>query len=158
MKKVCLILVGLLLCFSFAGISGCADNSRENNVPTTYDLSKIEVGTEMPIYPAFEFDYKVNDDLIIRISSMSVTLTEKNEINPGDIIEGDYNFFTLMAKIHGSVITNNKNQRFYIAIYAPYFSQTCIAEVDSLGNFICKQEFAISSVIVNFSFYSANTF
>ena len=53
--------------FTF-GLTACSDKNE------LVDLADCEIGYELPVYPNCEFDYKVNDDCTVHVSSIKATL------------------------------------------------------------------------------------
>ncbi len=94
MKKfVCVILCAVLTLGLGVLLVGCNDN---NGCQCTTEqlhgdyLADKEVGYEVPVYPNFEFDYKLESGRTIHISSIKVTLCSKNEIKPDEPFSGTF--------------------------------------------------------------------
>lgn len=100
MKKfiatLCIVLLSLCL------FVGCADDLQN-----TIDLEKCEIGDELPIYPNFEFDYKVNDEITVHVNSIKLILTEKNTIKQNEVNEGYYYPYTMTIKVSATTSPSN---------------------------------------------------
>ena len=92
MKKffVSLMCVVMVIC-SMLGLSACAGDKDNSN---TVDLSQIEVGAEIPVYPNCEFDYlfkpnnleSSDEQYTVHISQITAKLSKKNSIQKGDVL------------------------------------------------------------------------
>ena len=115
MRKLSIGLISIVLCFCLFMFVGCDNNksSVEEESVSYYcsysQLEKMEIGSELPIYPECEFDYKLtykDKDYIIHITSLSAQLVKKNFIEKDALIEGEYYPFEVHAVVEGSVPTN----------------------------------------------------
>lgn len=113
MKKFVLILLIALLCLPVLAFAACAEPADD-----PYDLSTKEIGYEIPVYPDCEFSYVVKwtesdpetyepiqKSCTVKITNFSATLVEKHTISEGDILEEEYDRFTV--KIHAEGVTDN---------------------------------------------------
>ncbi|MCD7729810.1 MAG: hypothetical protein LUI60_07910 [Clostridia bacterium] len=89
------------------------DNTENNSAQLT-NLENYEVGDSLPVYPTCEFDYKVSDDCVVHISEIKAVLTAKNEINEGDLIEGDWYPYIVTITTTGYIIQNDTTKNPYI--------------------------------------------
>lgn len=128
MKKltIALIVLAILACSVFA-LTAC--NKEETTTdPFAYDLSKMEVGDEIPVYPGVSFDYVLEDGNVVHIESITATLVAKNVINEGDTIEGKFYpyeiEFNVKAKTSAELVGEN------IVIYLADDELTGFALVD----------------------------
>lgn len=112
MKKFALVLLIALLCLPVLAFAACADPADD-----PYDLSTKEIGYEIPVYPDCEFSYvvkwterdpdtyeKTEKSCTVKIIDFSAILIEKHTISKGDIVEEEYNRFTV--KIHAEGVTD----------------------------------------------------
>lgn len=98
MKKLLAVLLSLIA-LSIPAFAGCSESTDEYGY---LDLSKYEVGDVLPIYPDYEFSYKLGDKGIITITSATVTLEAKNIIEEGGLIEEEYyRPYNIRVKITG---------------------------------------------------------
>lgn len=106
MKKFSYILLSLILCLACLAIAGCSSDERNNTV----DLSKIEVGAEIPVYPNCEFDYVLtphiegsesNKEYTFHVSSFTATLIKKNSIQEGDKLTETFYPFEVQVSLSG---------------------------------------------------------
>lgn len=104
MKKLSIVLVTIVLCCSAFLFTGC-DQAKtvENNsvIPSQYDLSKMEVGTIVDLYPPFDYKLVERDQTehIIHVKSFTATLLKKNTINKGDLISGYFSKYEIQIEI-----------------------------------------------------------
>lgn len=106
MKKFSYILLSLMLCFTCFAVAGCSNDEHDDTV----DLSKIEVGAEIPVYPNCEFDYVLtphiegsesNKEYTFHISSFTATLIKKNSIQEGDKLTEAFYPFEVQVSVAG---------------------------------------------------------
>lgn len=103
MKKLLAVLLSLIA-LSIPAFAGCSESTNEYGY---LDLSKYEVGDELPIYPDYEFSYKLEDKGIITITSATVTLEAKNIVEEGGLIEDEYYCpYNIRVKITGHTDVN----------------------------------------------------
>lgn len=108
MKKffVSLMCVAMVIC-STLGLSACAGDKDNSN---TVDLSQIEVGAEIPVYPNCEFDYlfkpnnleSSDEQYTVHISQITAKLSKKNSIHKGDILTEQFYPFEIQVYVSGS--------------------------------------------------------
>lgn len=104
MKKLSIILVTIVLCCSAFLFTSCDQAKTVENtdvIPSQYDLSKMEVGTTVDVYPPFR--YKLLDEKggehIIKIKSFTITLLKKNQIHEDDLIEGMFSNYEVKLEV-----------------------------------------------------------
>lgn len=98
MKRFLVVILSLICFIATIGITGCDNNENESGV---IDLADCEIGYQLPVYPSCEFDYQVSEDCIVHISSITMTLTEKNVINPNDVLNSAYYPYVFTLKATG---------------------------------------------------------
>ncbi|MDE6605983.1 MAG: hypothetical protein K2K85_08195 [Clostridia bacterium] len=137
MKKFFVLIVLTIVCiFCFVGCVNTPDSPN-----TSTDLGNYEVGYEFEVYPTVEFNYKINEDFIVHISDISVTLIEKNEIKANDIIENKYYYpYTTKFEVTGN--TDAKHSGKQIDIYATSGAANihCVATINDDGSFYGSNE------------------
>ena len=109
MKKLCSVILGCLLGCICLTTGGC---STDEYSELTVDLSKMEIGTEIPVYPGHEFDYSltpeselypdINDEYTYHVSAITAKLIRKNSIAEGDVISEQFFPFEIQIAIAGS--------------------------------------------------------
>lgn len=119
MKKLLAVLLSLIA-LSIPAFAGCSESTNEYGY---LDLSKYEVGDELPIYPDYEFSYKLEDGSIITITDMTVTLEEINIVDEGGLIEEEYYWpYTFRIKISGYTTSDLKNTTLRIQLQSGIMS------------------------------------
>lgn len=108
MKKFSSMLLSLILFFTCLGIAGCSDDEYDNY---TVDLSKMEVGDAIPVYPNCEFDYiltpnseihpEVDKEYTFHISSITAKLVKKNIISTNDVVSEQFYPFEIRIDTAG---------------------------------------------------------
>lgn len=109
MKKFALILLVAVLCVPIFAFAACADPSDD-----PYDLSTKEIGYEIPVYPDCEFSYvvkwdsrdfetweKIEKTCTVKITDMKATLTAKNTISEGDVLEESFKPYEITTTVTG---------------------------------------------------------
>ena len=134
MKKFSVLVILMIVCiFCFAGCVN-TPNSPSN-------LSNYKVGYEFEVYPTVEFNYKINDDFVVHISDISVTLVEKNEIKANDTIEGKYSPYTTKLEVSGYTDVKHSGTKIYVYVYAgPTTNIVCNATISEDGTFYAYKE------------------
>ena len=108
MKKLFVALISAVLCFSLFAFVGCGKNSE---IPSPDDY---QVGYQITPYPNFSFNYVAeveNETYTVSISSLTITLTEKNVIEPNQTISGEFYRFSFQVVIKAttdSILTNRE--------------------------------------------------
>lgn len=81
MKKfVSIVLCVMCVALASIGLVGCGEEAK------LLDLTQCEIGTELSVYPTCTFSYEIEDGFIVEISNITAKLTEKREINEGDVL------------------------------------------------------------------------
>ena len=133
-----LVVLTLAFVFCFAGCTNTPDTSNDSSA-----LSNYEVGHKFVVYPTVEFNYKIEDDFIVHISNISVTLVEKNEVKENDTIEDErYSPFTTKMEVSG--YTDVKHSGKHISIWVSgTFGFSCKAIISEDGTFYGCTEMAL---------------
>ena len=114
MKKFALILLVAVLCVPIFAFAACADPSDD-----PYDLSTKEIGYEIAVYPDCEFSYVVKwteynynpetgipehseKSCTVNITEFNAVLLEKHLISEGDVLEEEYERFTVKIHVEGA--------------------------------------------------------
>lgn len=87
MKKFVICLLSCILCLIPLALAGCGDSPNEES------LEECPIGYMVEPYPSFPFDYSMQwneTEYLIHIDSITITLIEKNIINEGDIVSGEF--------------------------------------------------------------------
>ena len=113
MKKFALVLLIALLCLPVLAFAACADPADD-----PYDLSTKEIGYEIPVYPDCEFSYVVKwterdtytfegteKSCTVKITDMKATLTAKNTISEGDVLEEYFHPYEVTVTVLGQTDT-----------------------------------------------------
>ena len=112
MKKFLVVCLSLLcLMFTF-GLTACGD--KDNN--ELIDLADCEIGYELPVYPSCEFDYKVNDDCVVHISSIKAVLVQKNEIHEGDLLTENFTPYIVELRFLGRTDASNVDKNIKVRL------------------------------------------
>ena len=112
MKKFLVVCLSLLcLMFTF-GLTACGD--KDNN--ELIDLADCEIGYELPVYPSCEFDYKVNDDCVVHISSIKAVLVKKNEIHEGDLLTENFTPYIVELRFLGRTDASNVDKNIKVRL------------------------------------------
>lgn len=128
MKKFFIGFLTLLCLVSFSfGLTACKDNDG------LIDLANAEIGYELPVYPDCEFDYKVNDECTVHISSIKATLVAKNEIHEGDVLDEPFYPYEVKLEFTGSTDAKNKDKAIYIGILLQTYSISIKAIISDNG-------------------------
>lgn len=108
MKKFSYILLSLILCLTCLAVAGCSNDEYDDYI---VDLSKMEVGAEIPVYPNCEFDYvltpynelhaDVNKEYTFHISSLTAKLAKKNSISSNDVVSEQFYPFEIQIDTTG---------------------------------------------------------
>ena len=109
MKKFALVLLIALLCLPVLAFAACADPADD-----PYDLSTKEIGYEIPVYPDCEFSYvvkwterdpetreEVEKSCTVKITDMKATLTAKNTVSEGDVLEESFVPYEITVTVAG---------------------------------------------------------
>ena len=109
MKKFVLVLLIALLCLPVLAFAACADPADD-----PYDLSTKEIGYEIPVYPDCEFSYvvkwterdpetreEIEKSCTVKITDMKATLTAKNTISEGDVLEESFKPYEITVTVAG---------------------------------------------------------
>ena len=127
MKKflvVCLSIVCLMFTF---GLTACSDKNE------LVDLADCEIGYELPVSPNCEFDYKVNDDCTVHVSSIKATLVEKNEIHEGDILTEPFTPYVVELQFIGSTDISNIDKNIKVRLNLQITSISITTAISSDG-------------------------
>lgn len=136
MKKLSIIVILALVCaLCFAG---CGEKPT-----STLDLSECEIGYEFEVYPNVEFDYKINDDFIVHISDIKVTLIEKNEVNTNDILEGEFYPYVAKIEVTGTADPKFSGTSIYISFSNGSNTPSCKATITEDGTFHARNETSV---------------
>lgn len=110
MKKLFVALISTVLCFSLFAFVGC---DKDEYHDYTVDLSKMEVGAAIPIYPECEFNYvltpenelhpEIAGEYTFHVVALSAKLLSKNSIHEGDTLTEQFYPFEIQIDISGSV-------------------------------------------------------
>lgn len=113
MKKFALVLLIALLCLPVLAFAACADPADD-----PYDLSTKEIGYEIPVYPDCEFSYvvkwterdpetreDVEKSCTVKITDIKATLTAKNTISEGDVLEEYFYPYEVTVTVLGQTDT-----------------------------------------------------
>lgn len=159
MKKLCIVLVTIVLCCSAFLFTGC-DQAKtvENNsvIPDQYDLSNVAVGTKLPtLHPAnFSYQYQKDDKTyMFHIDDFSVELYEKRPIKEGDVITDTFYPYTVKITAKGSTDASLIGKSFFVSFsngFAAYLVK-CTATTD--GSFY-GESFHNIRILAPFSFYN----
>ena len=134
MKKFSIFIILIIVCvFCFAG---CVNTPK-----TASDLGDCKVGYEFEVYPNVEFNYKINDDCVVHINNISVTLVKKNEINTGDTIEGLFYPYTAKMEVSGHTDASYFGKKINVQMTAGINSYSCDAIISEDGTFYGFEEF-----------------
>lgn len=115
MKKLFVALISTVLCFSLFAFAGCENNHTQVETP---NLSECDIGFQVPIYPSFEFDYQVNNECLVHISSITMTLVEKNYLQQGELVTGDFQPFVFELNAIGKTEERFAGEKIYIQLQA----------------------------------------
>ncbi len=144
MKKfiatLCIVLLSLCL------FVGCADDLQN-----TIDLEKCEIGDELPIYPNFEFDYKVNDEITVHVNSIKLILTEKNTIKQNEVNEGYYYPYTMTIKVSATTSPSNAGKKLEFVLTNGANGYSLYNTVNSDGTIEWEENRATYSLKIYFS-------
>lgn len=145
MKKFIAVLCVVLL--SLCLFVGCADDSQ-----SSIDLEKYEIGDELPIYPNCEFDYKVNDECTVHISSIKLTLVEKREITENCVIENDFFKYTFNLIVTGVTHSDFSQKNIEITFNAFINSYSTSTKINNDGTFVANMILDTNSYINQLTF------
>lgn len=142
MKKLFVSLFSVVLfVFSIVGFTACGNN---NSLP---DLADCEIGYQLPVYPTCEFDYKYNDEYIVHIDSITVTLVEKNTIEEGDILDEKFSPYYAEWIVKGSTDATLAGKDIFIELHTTEdgksTSTSYSGSIESDGTFNVKYKQAI---------------
>lgn len=127
MKKFLVVCLSLLcLMFTF-GLTACEDKNE------MIELTDCEIGYELPVYPACEFDYKVNDECTIHVSSIKATLIEKNEIHEGDLLTEKFDPYVIRIDFNGYTNASHADKNIWLSISLQTYSTTIKTHIDQNG-------------------------
>ena len=133
MKKLLAVLLSLIA-LSIPAFAGCSESTNEYGY---LDLSKYEVGDELPIYPDYKFSYKLEDGAIITITDMTVTLEEVNVVEEGGLIEdSQYRPYTIRIKVSGYTTPALEDTLLRIHLQSGIFNTSLDSSPDADGNII----------------------
>lgn len=134
MKKISLVLLSLVICFTLFAFVGCGENTTGNAI----DLASLTEGAELSVYPECEFDYKYvkgNNEYAFHISSISAKLTKKNSIKAGDVIEDNFYRYEITLTASGYTDASLTGQDFYLSLSTGYTGMTVVCYIDNDGKF-----------------------
>ena len=155
MKKFALILLVAVLCVPIFTFAACADPSDD-----PYDLSTKEIGYEIPVYPDCEFSYVVKwterdpetrEDIekscTVKITDMKATLTAKNTISEGEVLEDYFYPYTIQIRAVGETDPSFAGLEIYLHILNDGYSfPSRTSTVDSNGNIVWEYLFGTEGV------------
>ena len=110
MKKLFVAFISAVLCFSLFAFVGCDEGSAAAS------FEEIEVGYNLPVYPDFEFDYKVSDDCIVHINKIKIELTDKNIIEPNETVSSPYWPYIFHVSASGSTDAKYAGKTIYLIL------------------------------------------
>lgn len=139
MKKLFVSLFSVVLFVSsIVGFTACGNN---NSLP---DLADCEIGYQLPVYPTCEFDYKYNDEYIVHIDSITVTLVEKNTIEEGDILDKKFFPYYVEWVVKGSTSVTLAGKNIFIELHSTEdssgTSKNYHGTIESDGTFFVKNK------------------
>lgn len=114
MKKfVSIVLCVMCVALASIGLVGCGEEDKD----ALPDLADCEIGYELPVYPDFEFDYVIDEECTIHMTSIKATLIEKNKIDPN--VPLTEQFFPYVFSIEATATTtpNNAGRKFELRLY-----------------------------------------
>ena len=165
MKKFVLVLLIALLCLPVLAFAACADPADD-----PYDLSTKEIGYEIPVYPDCEFSYvvkwterdpetreEVEKSCTVKITDMKATLTAKNTISEGDVLEESFKPYEITVTVAGQTDVAFSGLQIYCYISCNDQSSPLISSnVDDNGN-IYWEEILGADNANDISFYRLHT-
>lgn len=146
MKKFIAVLCVILL--SMCLFVGCADDSQN-----TIDLEKCEIGDELPIYPNCEFDYKVDENYTVHISSIKLTLVEKKYIIKDSCIDDSFYKYTIKFAANGSTHKTLSGKTVDIRLADIGLQYSLRLEINEDGSFGGDTEIYTNSYIIPLTFF-----
>lgn len=135
MKKVLLALLSVVLIFVF---TGCSDN--QTGVEKPVDFDDMEIGTQLQTYPDYEFEYAYTSgdkQYKFTIQEFKVELCEKNTIEQGEMLDGEFYPYAIKMSVKGFVDKELAGNKFCFN-YNYHNSSTGIyvnCYIDENGNF-----------------------
>ncbi|MDR2202358.1 MAG: hypothetical protein LBP26_06350 [Clostridiales bacterium] len=116
MKKFLVLVLCLVVAFPAAA---CKKDTSAPPPQTLPPFEECEVGYMLDVYPKVEFDYKIADDFVVHISSISAELTAKNEIKEGDVLDENFYPFEVTIKANGTTDPKHAGKRIavFVAVY-----------------------------------------
>lgn len=139
MKKFGYILLSLILCLTGLTVAGCSKDKYDDY---TVDLSKLEVGAEIPVYPNCEFDYVLTPtneefngkEITFHINSIAATLSGKNYINEGDVVKTAFYPFEITVHVSGQTDITLAGKTISVYVCA----QTCWFDIGRIACLITR--------------------
>lgn len=128
MKKLLVTLMSAVLCFSLFVFVGCGDSEQFID-----KLEDKELGYEIPIYPDYEFDYKIideahnNKEIILHVTDIKITLAAKNVIPANEPISGTFCKYTYRIKAHATTDPSNQGTRLMLWVGSRFSNETYYA-------------------------------
>lgn len=133
MKKIIATILGLI-CLTSVTALGCASDNEEP-VHEFY-TNDIQVGDELLVYPDYDFYYKVNDEMTVHITEISVTLTEINTIEQGETLEEEFYPYVFTIRATGETDAKFAGTKINLYLLQDYSSTRYYytSNVDEFGN------------------------
>lgn len=136
MKKLLAVLLSLIV-LSIPAFAGCSESTNEYGY---LDLSKYEVGDELPIYPDYEFSYKFEDGSVITITDMTVTLEKVNIVEEGGLIDVEYYWpYTVRIKISGYINSQSNSETLRIQLQSGIMSTFLDSSLNENGDILWNE-------------------
>ena len=133
MKKIIATILSLICLISVTAL-GCASESQKEY--GYLDLSKYEVGDELPIYPNYEFSYKLNDTITITIIDANVTLEDIDVVEESGIITEEYYApYEIKVSLNGYATPQIDNDTIRVHYQSGILSLYVDATIDENFNF-----------------------
>ena len=92
MKRFLCAVVSSVLCMTFLActmfaLAGCGAQETNNDDAS---LNEYNIGDQLDVYPNCKFNYQVNDDCVVVVNSIKVTLAQKNVIEANETVLEPY--------------------------------------------------------------------
>lgn len=113
LKKFSVVMVSAVMCCSLLAFVGCdAQNKNESSIQS----DKYDIGYKLDVYPSCKFNYKVDEDCVVTINNITVTLTQKNEIKEGETVLEPYYPYVFHVYANGSTDRKFAGKKIYLLV------------------------------------------